>query len=223
MMYFRDYQIHVFDCDGVVLNSNKIKTEAFYQAALPYGETAARRLVEYHTSNGGMSRYKKFAHFLDEIVPVAAPGRTGPSFESLLKRYADGAREGLMTCEVAPGLQQLRDQAPNAKWLIVSAGDQDELREIFAVRGLADLFDGGIYGSPRTKIEILEHALGDGPFKRSGLLIGDSKYDYEAAMFAGLDFVFLSDWTEVNGWQEWADENSISVRKALKELLFDPV
>ena len=37
-----DYASLVFDCDGVVLNSNKVKTEAFYQAVLPYGEAAAR-------------------------------------------------------------------------------------------------------------------------------------------------------------------------------------
>lgn len=222
-MNFRDYHVHVFDCDGVVLNSNKIKTEAFYQAALHYGEAAAQALVEYHTANGGMSRYKKFAHFLEEIVPVTAPGHTGPSFESLLKRYADGAREGLMTCEVAPGLQQLRDHAPDAKWLIVSAGDQDELRGIFSQRGLAGLFNGGIFGSPRSKIEILEQELGTDSLSHPSLLMGDSKYDYEAATSLGLDFVFHSGWTEVRGWQEWAEENSISVRKELKDLLFDSI
>lgn len=134
-----DYDIHVFDCDGVVLNSNRIKTEAFYQAALPYGEAAAQDLMEYHISRGGMSRYKKFAHFLEEIVPVSAPGLSDPSFEVLLERYGDCAREGLMKCDVAPGLQQLRNEAPAARWLIVSAGDQEELREIFSERGLAHL------------------------------------------------------------------------------------
>ncbi|NLC22432.1 MAG: HAD family hydrolase, partial [Halomonadaceae bacterium] len=30
------YLTLVFDCDGVVLDSNRVKTEAFYQATLPY-------------------------------------------------------------------------------------------------------------------------------------------------------------------------------------------
>lgn len=218
-MRFRDYQVHFFDCDGVILNSNKIKTEAFYQAALPYGEAAAQELVEFHTSHGGMSRYRKFAYFLEQIVPNAAPDRQGPSYEALLKRYADGAREGLMTCDVAPALHQLRSHAPDAKWLIVSAGDQDELREIFAKRGLADLFDGGIFGSPKTKIEILQQEMKADSTSHPGLLIGDSKYDFEAAQSAGLDFVFLSAWTEVKGWQEWAEDNRISVQNTLGDLL----
>ena len=32
-----DYKALVFDCDGVVLDSNRIKTEAFRIAALPWG------------------------------------------------------------------------------------------------------------------------------------------------------------------------------------------
>ncbi|MFH7588150.1 HAD family hydrolase, partial [Oceanimonas smirnovii] len=59
-----DYVTLVFDCDGVVLNSNKVKTEAFYKAALPYGEAAAQAMVDYHVAHGGVSRYKKFAYFL---------------------------------------------------------------------------------------------------------------------------------------------------------------
>ena len=30
------YQTLIFDCDGVVLNSNKIKTQAFYDVAKVY-------------------------------------------------------------------------------------------------------------------------------------------------------------------------------------------
>ena len=59
-MQFNDIKSIVFDCDGVVLNSNKLKTQAFYNAALPYGEKAAIALVSYHIKNGGISRNHKF-------------------------------------------------------------------------------------------------------------------------------------------------------------------
>mgnify|MGYP002280379498 CR=1 FL=1 len=49
------YNTLVFDCDGVILNSNSIKTEAFYQTALPHGEDAAQVLRDYHLCNGGIS------------------------------------------------------------------------------------------------------------------------------------------------------------------------
>jgi phosphoglycolate phosphatase-like HAD superfamily hydrolase len=51
------------------------------------------------------------------------------------------------------------------------------------------------------------------------LFIGDSKYDYQAASRAGLDFVFLSDWTEVADWQAYCQAQQIEVLPNLAALL----
>lgn len=150
-MRLSHYQTLVFDCDGVVLDSNRSKTAAFYQAALPYGEDAANRLANFHINNGGISRYKKFALFLAEMVDTVE----GPNLDELLESYASHVKESLMACQVADGLEALRRSTPKARWLIVSGGDQTELREVFAARDLASHFDGGIFGSPDTKDEIL--------------------------------------------------------------------
>lgn len=197
------YKTLVFDCDGVILNSNKVKTEAFYCAALPYGELAAQALVDYHTTHGGISRYKKFVLFLEELVPKYAEGVQGPDLEQLLESYANLVKEGLLTCEVAKDLIELRRVLPETNWLIVSGGDQAELRQVFAERGLEGLFNGGIFGSPDTKDEILTRELSNGNIQTPALFLGDSKYDHQAAIIAGLDFVFLYNWTEVKDWREW--------------------
>lgn len=216
-MKFKNYKTLVFDCDGVILNSNKVKTDAFYKAALPYGEAAAQALVDYHTSHGGISRYKKFALFLEELVPLHAKGIEGPGLEELLESYANFVKDGLLNCEVAEGLTELRQALPNTNWLIVSGGDQAELREVFATRGLDKLFNGGIYGSPDTKDEILTRELASENIQHPALFLGDSKYDYQAAHAAGLDFVFLHGWTEVKDWQEWTVKNKIKVVKNLTD------
>ena len=57
------YATCVFDCDGVVLDSNQIKTQAFYNATQSYGHEFADQLVNYHLKNGGVSRYEKFEYF----------------------------------------------------------------------------------------------------------------------------------------------------------------
>lgn len=200
------YQTLVFDCDGVVLNSNKVKTQAFYQAALPYGETAARALVDYHVANGGVSRYKKFNYFLDHIAPGTSSAVT---IDNLLASYAGYVQEGLLNCQIAPNLHKLREKTSNARWMIVSGGDQSELRSIFVERKLAELFDGGIFGSPDTKDEILAREHSSGNILPSALFLGDSKYDYQAAIVAGLDFVFLSAWSEVKDWEDWCQIQEI--------------
>lgn len=66
-MNLNQYKSLIFDCDGVILHSNKIKTEAFYKVALRFGKVAADKMVDYHVRNGGISRYKKFEWLLINI------------------------------------------------------------------------------------------------------------------------------------------------------------
>ncbi len=208
-----NYTTLVFDCDGVVLDSNKVKTEAFRTAALPWGEAAADALVAHHVAHGGISRYAKFAHFLDSILPdhapQAVPGRDGPDLDTLLTAYAGAVRAGLMSCAITEGLEDLRAATPDARWLIVSGGDQAELREVFAARGLAAHFDGGIFGSPDSKDLILAREIAAGTIRSPALFLGDSRYDHIAATRAGLDFIFLSGWSEFHGWQDYVAAHHI--------------
>lgn len=215
-MLLTDYATLVFDCDGVVLDSNRVKTEAFRQAALPYGPEAAEALVAHHVANGGVSRYAKFAHFLSRIV---SPDTAGPTLETLLETFAAAVREGLMTCEVTSGLAELRAATPQARWMIVSGGDQAELRDIFAARSLAGHFDAGIFGSPDTKEAILTRQATENCLRLPALFLGDSRYDHEAACKAGLNFVFVSGWTEMEGWQAYAEAREIETVPAIAGLL----
>lgn len=214
-MNLTQYQTLVFDCDGVVLNSNKVKTDAFYQTALLYGEAAAKQLVEYHVERGGVSRYKKFEWFIQHVVA----GKVGPNLEQLLENYAAAVRHGLLNCQIAEGLTELRDKTQHANWLIVSGGDQQELREVFAARGIATLFDGGIFGSPDSKEVILARELKAGNIKSSALFLGDSRYDHIASATANLDFLFLTEWSEFLQWPEYCLENNINRTKNIHSLL----
>ncbi len=209
------YATLVFDCDGVILDSNRVKTEAFRQAAMPYGEAAADRLVAHHTAHGGVSRYRKFEHFIAEIVE---PGCEGPGLEALLERYAAAVQDGLMACGVAEGLADLRAATPDARWLVVSGGDQAELRDVFGRRGLDVFFDGGIFGSPDTKDEILAREIAGGNIRGPALFLGDSRYDHQAASAAGLDFVFLRGWSEFAGWEAYAQAHGFPIAEKLSDL-----
>jgi len=135
------YKTFIFDCDGVIFNSNRIKTEAFYKTVLPYGEEYAQKFKEHHVANGGISRYRKFEYFLTNIVPCE---KEGLGLNKLLKTYAAIIEQDLLNCEIAPKLKELRDLTINSRWIIVSGGDQVELQEIMHKRNLSRFFDGGI-------------------------------------------------------------------------------
>jgi HAD superfamily hydrolase (TIGR01549 family) len=209
------YKTFVFDCDGVILNSNKVKTQAFYDVASVYGHKAAKALKDYHVLNGGISRYAKFEYLITNILKKSLEK---DELQELVENFAYKVKQALMTCEVAIGLEELRQKTKQAHWLIVSGGDQAELREVFVKRELDKYFDGGIFGSPETKDIILEREFNNGNIAKSALFLGDSKYDYQAAQQASLDFVFLTNWTEVNSWQDWCLENKINYKLNINEL-----
>lgn len=212
------YKTIVFDCDGVILDSNPLKIQAYYDTAihLGYSDDQAQALVKYHIALGGISRYHKFEHFLREIV--GGPVDAG-ALEALIARFSYEVKQALIHCEMAEGLHALRDATPQASWMLVSGGDQAEKREVFAARDIAMLFDAGIFGSPDYKVDILRREASEGGLKLPGLFIGDSRYDHEAAVEAGLDFVFLSGWTDFEGWREYCASHNIRILERLSDLI----
>ena len=215
-----EYKTLVFDCDGVVLNSNQLKIQAYYDVAIKFGasETQAKLLVAHHVKLGGISRYPKFEYFLREIMKQAV---TEETVNRLLSSFTVEVKRLLMDCEVARDLMSLRQMTPDAKWMIISGGDQAELREIFAQRNLTDFFDAGIFGSPDNKEQILAREIARDNLVKPALFIGNSRYDYQASTQAGLDFVFLSDWTDVDGWQSFCADQNIQVLNHLGDLIVD--
>lgn len=217
-MDLKRYKTLVFDCDGVILDSNQLKIQAYYDTAIGFGaeESQARALVDYHVHLGGISRYHKFEYFLREIIgqPVQED-----VMQSLLKRFSHEVVQGLLKCEITPRLQDLRRATPHAKWMLVSGGDQAEKHVVFSKLGIDKLFDAGIFGSPDYKDQILARELAGGNLKSPALFFGDSRYDHEAATRAGFDFVFVSDWTDFVGWQEYCAEHNITAIAKLEDSL----
>lgn len=205
MTHLSKYKTIIFDCDGVILDSNRLKTEAFYEVGSQFGPEYGELLVAHHVANGGISRYRKFEHFCSEII-----GRDVQQADALASQYGEVVRGRLRVCAAAQGLDELREATSQARWLVVSGSDQAELRQVFDERGLSKHFDGGIFGSPLSKDDILAHLTdGPAPLESPILFLGDSKYDYQVAERFGLDFLFVFGWTEVSDWQDYCQTHHI--------------
>lgn len=216
------YSSVIWDCDGVILNSNDVKTSAFRSVTLPFGNAASSAFVDYHIQNGGISRYDKFNYFQESIMPTYASEvfiEDKTEFvRDLLLKFSQGVKSGLMSCEIASGLKELRCSMLDVPWFIVSGGDQNELREVFEVRGIKDYFNGGIYGSPKDKFRIVSDLLQAKKLQLPGLFVGDSSLDHKVAEEFGMDFIFLNQWTEYTDWQEYCDINGILVVPTISEM-----
>jgi len=216
------YKTLVFDCDGVILDSNRAKTEAFYRTTRPWGQAAANRLVRYHRQNGGISRYAKFRFFNSSVLKLNHPKTAKGILAKNLARYGQILRKKLRQCEITSGLKRLRRETPKAKWLVVTGGDQKEVRAVFRDRSLAAFFDGGIFGSPKPKDQIIQREILAGNIRKPALYFGDSRYDHDVAKKTGLQFCFISQWSEVNNWKPWVKKNHIPTLRSLQELLIPP-
>jgi len=207
----------VFDCDGVVLDSNITKIDSYFRTAKKLGATdvQAQMLVDHHVKFGGISRYPKFVWYIEKVLNEKT---TKTAVQEYLDAFSLAVKRGLMRCKIADGLHALRNKIPDAKWLVVSGGDQQEIRDLFDKRELAHLFDSGLFGSPDNKDEILVREKENGNIKFPALFIGDSKYDYESSTRAGLDFIFLSDWTDVPDWKAFCAEHQIHVCRNIQSL-----
>ena len=64
--------------------------------------------------------------------------------------------------KVTKKLKILRNHIEKIPWLIVSGGDQKELIEVFKHKQIYDLFNGGIFGSPDKKNEIIQREIING-------------------------------------------------------------
>ena len=211
------YQTIIFDCDGVVLNSNFQKIEAYRNTAITYGASKikAEELVAYHVGLTGISRVVKFKHFLKEIMHEEV---TDSSMKTLVDNLNKEVINLLKDCEVASGIERLKIKTQKSSWMVASGGDQNELRFLFKEKKITSYFDGGIYGSPASKYEIVESKLKQKNFLPV-LFLGDSLYDIQTAQKYNLDFIFVYGWTDLKDWKKICDEKKLTYIEKIEDLV----
>ena len=139
--------------------------------------------------------------------------------DELIGNYSRIVKLKLESCEICSQIINYREYS-KAKWFVVSGSDQKELHEVFKKRCLTKYFDGGIYGSPLSKDEIFKNIFKDKFMKRKdSIYIGDSKYDYNASKSIGIDFVFISKWSEFQKLKSFSEENGIDYCEEFLDLI----
>jgi len=211
------YQTIIFDCDGVILNSNFQKIEAYRNTAIRYGanENQADQLAQHHIKLTGISRYVKFKYFLKEIMGEEI---LEASMNKLVKTLNEEVIKLLNNCEIASGLKELKSKTSKVKWMVASGGDQDELRFLFKEKNIDFYFQDGIFGSPSSKHEIIENKLKENSFLPA-LFLGDSLYDIQTAQKYNLDFIFVYGWTDFDEWKKICQKNELNYIEKIHDLI----
>ena len=162
---------------------------------------------------------EKIKFFVEELSSEYDYFNEKKNYKYLLDLYSKICRESLYEVEVAKGLKSLREINTETRWLIVSGGDQNELRDVFLKKGIFHYFNGGIYGSPDKKKDIILREISKGNIIKPALFIGDSKLDFYAANSNQLDFIFLTDWTDYRDYEEFCSKNKITYMNNINSIL----
>ncbi len=175
-----DWQAIIFDFDGVIVESGKIKTQAFAELYRPYGDDIVAQVVQFHTQNGGMSRYRKFRHFQEHFLHQ--PPLTEAEEKQLDIRFSELVVEAVIAADPVPGaIELIRQQSGKIPLFVASGTPEVELKVIVERRGLAPYFT-AVRGAPALKKTIIAEILSAHDLAaESVLMIGDAMADYEGA------------------------------------------
>jgi phosphoglycolate phosphatase-like HAD superfamily hydrolase len=183
------YRNIIFDFDGVIIDSESVKVEAFRHVLSNYPSKLVDRLIEYHLCNGAISRFSKFRYFLEYICSespadskVAELSKAFSEFS--MKRLCESS---LINSEILECIKVAHNCG--LRLFIVSGGAHEDLINICSFHGLDKYFI-RIQGSPPEKSQSLSQVISEYSIDiGSTVLIGDSMNDFDAAQYCNIDFI----------------------------------
>jgi len=195
MRPFSEYDLLIFDCDGVILNSNTLKIEAMRNALIASGLSAieVESCTSFFQNNFGKSRFYHIDHFAQNIINVES-STIGQFKENLLTSYSKQCKSLYLLAELTPFVIDVLTKSTASKY-VASGSEQEELRGVFHQRKL-DIHFKEILGSPEKKVNHVTNILAKQPSSRA-VMIGDAVSDLEAAKDNNIDFIFYSPFSNV--------------------------
>jgi len=185
-------QVIVFDFDGTLIDSNKLKYDAYFKL-FPADDRHAPIIRVVLSEIFEQSRYV----ILKEILL-----RLGYRKDALLREkvkelagfYNEIVVAGAKTCPEKAGAEETLRKFSSAYGLYVSSTTPDaSLKEIIRFRKWDNYFR-GIFGWPNEKHETLRRIIAsEGLESDQVLVVGDGESDRESAMKNGCPFLFVSE------------------------------
>ncbi len=176
----------ILDFDGVVVESNEVKTEAF-RALFSRFPAQAEAMMAWHHAHVSVTRFAKFDHLLSLL------DRDGDSElkAELATEFSRLVTTRMLEVPLVPGAESfLADVTPRVPVYLASVTPAEELDWILKARGLRHWFR-DVYGSPpwpkaKAILDVLQR---ERLAPNAAMLIGDSAGDQRAAREAGVEFL----------------------------------
>ena len=180
-------KVLIYDFDGVICDSVGLKTDAFVELYNKENESIQKLVREYHLANGGISRFEKIKYFETVLL-----GKVYSEEEnvSLAQKFAELVKEKVISSPFIVGVKEfLEKHSTDTLQYICTGTPEFEIKEILERKNISRYFN-GIFGAPRSKIEIISEILNvTNTIPNECLYFGDSITDYQATVFYKMPFI----------------------------------
>lgn len=195
MPQLSEYEVYIFDCDGVILDSNQLKIEAMKNTLEAHfsDQELIVECVDYFRHNFGKSRFHHVTHFLDSILVIEEEKRCKLE-QLILASFSKQCRTLYLSAQLTPSFMSFLEQCKGKRY-VASGSEQSELRDVFVQRGLDIHFD-DVFGSPTPKAELIQRILEQEQTTKA-VMFGDAESDMLSAQYNHIDFVFYSPYSNV--------------------------
>lgn len=177
----------ILDYDGVIAESNQIKTQAFREIFKNESKGSIEKFIKYHLINEGISRQDKIKYFYQNIIKKKI-SKKELTFKS--KEFSDLVVHKIIDCKKVDGVTDFLEKNYKTKNLFISTGTPSkEINFILNKTNMINFFK-DVLGSPESKYEHISFILKKYNYHVEDLLfIGDSKTDLKAAEEFGIEFI----------------------------------
>ena len=190
----------IFDFDGVILDSNHVKEEAFAEVFNEYGTAIRNKVVKYHRNNLGTSRYDKFKFIHKNYLNKKIDNK---NLENLSFKFSRIVFSKIINVDFIPGSYKFISNNLNYYDLhISSATPLNELIKICKKKKIHSYFK-SINGYPQTKKEHIKFIIEKNNLNTKEIVyIGDTINDFKAAKFFNINFILLGKKININGYKK---------------------
>ena len=184
--YLKSAKTIFWDFDGVIKDSVVVKSDAFEQLFLPFGDEVAISVREHHEANGGMNRFEKLPIYLK----WAGEEVTVELIDEYARKFSQLAKQKVINSEWVDGISDYLERNYNRQnFFLITATPQHEIENIIDKLNISKYFK-QIIGSPTNKKDAIKNIIVNYSIKpEESLVVGDSVSDYEAAVLNQIVFV----------------------------------
>ena len=186
----KNIQALIFDYDGVIAESNKIKLSAFKELFKNEKKEHIQELINFHINHEGISRIKKIEHFYNKVLKKEI---SHEDLELKSTHFSSLVMKKVIECKKVKGVRKfLNNNSEKYKYFISTGTPTEEIKIILKETKMYDFFQ-EIYGSPETKVQHISSIIQKYKFNQDNLLfLGDSNTDLLAAKKCKIKFILRS-------------------------------